>query len=269
MNENLKNAIIIAPTMEGTVSINQSGERLKGTLLEMASRLTEVDGDDSRMRTVMAASMISKHLKAVEVSRKEIKEPYFRVGKAIDEAATTYKRELLDELTRLNNLVTDFDQHARQEIERIGKEVEERRLASIAKAKHEEEAALAAADQLEERVKEIRAKGTSVSDQLESELMIDQLDATARFDQARENLAHAVQQANAPMPPLDAPVTVGQGGRTTVEIELEITDIRALLNAYPHCVKLVPQIANIKAMIRNGISLPGVKATAWDKFKAQ
>lgn len=255
------NQLIVAPPIGETPSIHitEEGENKKSWLLSCASQILDIPDAGKRDLALTRAGEIKAHISAVEKTRKEIKEPFLRTGQAIDDAAKKHVAELESELKRLNNLIGSFEDARRREQEARERAIraEEARLAEEQRKAQQEADRLA--EEARKKAEAAAAKGKELTPAQKVKALEEQLqaeeEAEAREREMRrleEERAAARQKAEEAKP---------TGGALREEIDIEVTDIHALYKAMPACVKLAPDLAMIKAMIKSGQTLPGVSAT--------
>lgn len=258
-----KEPIIQAPEFTGTVTVLSEGEELKKQLLDLSTPIKTIADADHRDQAIKIAANIKGHLKRVEEARVEVKEPYLKMGKAIDAAAKDHAKALDAELERLNRLIAGFEQ------ERIRKEQEEARARQAELERLKREADQAEKDRQEKlNLVENPKPGDGAAD------MCDELDADLAAQQAEEAKKKLEQAQRAVPVPAIAKAT---GGSMRQEIDLEITDMAALYKAHPGLVKLTADIAAIKFFIRtmeernggNPVAIAGLTYTKRAAFSAR
>ncbi len=164
--------LITAPQIGETtqIAITEEGENRKSRLLSAAAHIQSIAEVSIRDVATIRAGEIKSHLADVEKTRKEIKEPFFRTGQAIDKAAAEHVKELELELSRLNNLVGSFEKARREK-----QEAEERARGTEADrvAREAEEARLEALRVAEEARKEEEPQGSAILSKKEIALLIE------------------------------------------------------------------------------------------------
>ena len=255
------NQLIIAPPIGATPSIHitEEGELHRKELLRDSQQIVTIKDELGRNLSCAAAGNIKAHVTAVEKTRKEIKEPFLQMGRAIDDAAKSHVNELESELKRLNNLIGSFEDARRreQEAQERARRAEEARLAEEQRKAQQEADRLA--EEARKKAEAAAAKGKELTTAQKVKALEEQLqaeeEAEARERELRrleEERMTARQRAEEAKP---------TGGALREEIDIEVTDINALYKSMPACVKLTPDLAMIKAMIKSGQYLPGVIAT--------
>lgn len=244
--------LITAPTIAEAPPapiINAEGEKIKADLLTLSGDIREIVATPVRDRAIDVASVIKGHLTAIEKTRKEIKEPFLRMGQAIDDCAKRHVAELATELSRLNGLVGAYNEQQRREAaEALRKQQEEAdRIARAA----EEERKRQLAEETKRRLAEERAaaKGKELTDaqkqkQLEAQLAEqDRLDALeaerARIEQERIATAERLQAEKA------------TGGAQRYDLKFSIPSLRNLYAALPGCVRMEADLVQLKYVVNN------------------
>lgn len=255
------NQLIIAPPIGETPSIHitDEGEEKKKWLVGISAAITSIASEEQRDPALAIAGNIKAHVSAVEKTRKEIKEPFLQMGRAIDDAAKSHVNELESELKRLNNLIGSFEDARRreQEAQERARRAEEARLAEEQRKTQQEADRLA--EEARKKAEAAAAKGKELTPAQKVKALEEQLQAEEE-QEARERELRRLEEErmNARQRAEEAKPT---GGALREEIDIEVTDIHALYKAMPVCVKLAPDLAMIKAMIKAGHELPGVSAT--------
>jgi chromosome segregation ATPase len=224
----MSEALILRNDASLSISWTEKANALKEEALTVAAGVGKVVDAASNQRAVEAMQSLAAILKQVEAARKACKEPVLTFGKKIDEAAKAFIEELTTEQWRLSQLVGAF-----QEIENkralAARQAENERLAKI---ERERQAELAKATTHEQ------------------------------MDKVDEKFNNRVQQEQPqPIAPIRA-----EGQRVEQVINFEVFDIGALYAAKPQCVKMEPKAVEIKALLKAGVQLPGVRS--WKETKA-
>lgn len=255
--------LIIAPAIQATpdtASIVTKAVSDRKALLDRYSHITGIVTIGDRDDAVRLAKEIAGHLKELEDSRVAIKEPYLEMCRKIDGVAKEHRAELEAAARQIGNKVGEFneqqrrlkeeeDRRIREEQQRI--ENERQKLEQERKEREEKEAA----------AKRKPTAAQSLRKELEEEEREEQLEAERkRLDQERLDLAERNRQ------------TASFGGAQRTEIDIEVTDIRALYAAQPTCVRLTADLVQLKWIINNRpelLPLPGVTFTKRPVFSAR
>jgi len=255
------NQLIIAPPIGETPSIHitEEGQKIKSTLIHAAIEVAQIVTAEQRDNALVAAGNIKAHISAVEKTRKEIKEPFLQMGRAIDAAAKEHSEDLESYLKRLNNLIGSFEDARRreQEAQERARRAEEARLAEEQRKAQQEADRLA--EEARKKAEAAAAKGKELTPAQKVKALEDQLQAEEE-QEAREREMRRLEEERT-VARQKAEEAKPTGGALREEIDVEVTDIHALYKAMPVCVKLTPDLAMIKAMIKSGQTLPGVSAT--------
>lgn len=254
------------------VTLSGDAQGRKEAALEVASLIVAIASPDDQAQAVATVAQLKAYTNAVEQSRKEVKQPFWDAGKAIDDVARKEAAPVLEEIRRVERLLGDYQRRideaaaaarrAQEEAERKLREEqearlrEEQRLREEAERKSREAEAAAAAARTKAQKAEVEKA------RLEAEL------AAAKANQLaaeRRNADAAAEFAPAPEGTVALP-TKPQGAAVRREYDIAVTDIGALYRAHGNrFVKLEPDLAAIKYYLGTpGVApdaLPGVKAT--------
>lgn len=200
---------------------------MKLEALASAALVVSVANEIQQQFAVDALKEVASLLQATEACRKQIKGPIIDFGRLIDDAAKDYSGALQAEKLRLQKLIADYQAL----VAARAKAEEAERNEQLSKLEKEREAAIANATSLEEiqRVKE------------ESE------------------------QKVAALPPAIVtrkPVGLSSG----LAWEFEVENAHLLYTHHPHLVTIEPKRSEIKAALKAGIQIRGVRA--WQENKA-
>jgi hypothetical protein len=216
------------------VEFLSEGETAKNQLLAESKAIVAIPNPKERDATIELASSIAAHIKAVEESRKAVKEPFYKTGQKIDELARKHVADLEAEKKRLDRLVGAFEQ---------------KRLDEIRQQQAALEAEQAAREQAAETATTKKARLAAAFDAEEGREQTDE-DKMALAEQAR--------------------ATAATGGMKRTEMEVEVFDILALYKARPDCVQpLKPDLTQIKYLHARGVELPGVRITETPIYSAK
>jgi DNA repair exonuclease SbcCD ATPase subunit len=241
------------------IAINPEGEKLKLELIAVSREVIFVTTDSGRDIAIQTAASIKAHLASVEKERVAIKEPFLTAGRAIDAAAKAHVTELETELRRLNNLAGAYE----AEKQRLAHIAEQQRAAEEARLTREKAAAEREAARLAEEARKkeeaAAAKGRKLTDQQKAKQMEEQMEAAEKAEAAEaEERRIATERSIAAQQQAESKPT---GASLRTELEVTVTDIRALYAKEPACVKLTADISMIKAFHKAGRELPGVTIT--------
>lgn len=225
----MSEALILRNDATLSIEFTTQAARIKEEALTVSAAVGKVTDSIENANAVEAQKSLAQVIKLVEQARKAAKDPVLAFGKKIDEQAKAFVQELTDEQWRISRLVGDFQQLEAKKAQAAAR-LEQERLAGL---ERERQQAIAQAKSHEE------------------------LDA---IEEAHDN---AVRQ-QAPQQPITPPRAEGQ--RVVEEIKFEVFDINALYASKPGCVRMEPKILEIKALLKAGLQLPGVRA--WTETKA-
>lgn len=218
-------ALIIRDDAHLTVSFTDGALALKESILANTGLIAHVNDGDEQKVAVAAQQDLAGLLNRAEKARKAAKEPVLQFGRAIDDAAKVFCRELKEEQVRLAELVGSFQQ------------LEQKRIEAARRAENERLSALE-----RERARALAEAKT-----------MDEVDAVQeQFDRKTRDAA----------PPVEAitPARV-EGQRIHEEWNITVTDIWLLAKAHPACVKIEPRLSEIKTLLNAGVKVAGVTAT--------
>lgn len=222
-------ALILRDDRALAIAFTPQAFALKESALDLAATVGRVDTADQNEAAVKAQLEIARILKLAEEARTAAKAPIIKFGKTIDLTATTFIEELKSEERRLCALTGSYMQ-LEQAKARAAAKLEQDRLSAL------------------EREKTLALAQAQTHEQLE-----------AVHDKFNDRIA-----AEAPPMPPAAPKPQGQVVKE--DIEFEVVDIAALARAHWNLVTVEPKRGDIKALLRQGIKLAGVRS--WTVTKA-
>jgi hypothetical protein len=206
-----------------TVSFTAEAEALKVQALDIAATIGRVTSVEEQAEAVKAQQSLQGILGQAEKARKACKEPVLDFGRKIDDAAKGFIQELKDEMARISTMVGTFVQFEQKRVQAE----EQARNEKLLEIEREKARALA------------KAK------------------TEAEVDAVQE---HFNNKAAAQAPPPE-PVARVEGQRVTQDWDIIVSDIHKLYRAYPTCVDLTARKSEIKNLLKQGITPPGVIAT--------
>lgn len=222
-------ALLVRDDSKLSVAFTVEAIVLQQAALASAGLIGRVSSAEEQELAVNAQMELTRVSKLVEASRKQAKEPVIIYGRAIDDAAKEFVKEIKEEEVRIVTLVSNFQALEMAKV-RAAQAAENERLLAV---ERERAAALAAA--------------TSHDD----------------FDNINSEFNQRIaDEAKAPI----APARVE--GQSVVEAwDFEVLDVWALAAAHPTCVKPPePRRNEIKALLDSGVKVTGIKA--WKAVKA-
>ena len=220
-------ALILRNDAALTIQFTPQAAALKEEALTSLAAIGKVTDATGNANAVEALRQAAVALKQVEAARVACKEPVLKFGKTIDDTAKQFTEELRNEQFRVNTMVGSFQQLERAKAEAAAKAERER------------------VDKLEREKQQELAKATSHEE----------------LDKVQEKFDNRVQQEAPPV--VFAPKAEGQ--RVVEEVKFEVFDIAALYASKPGCVKMEPKALEIKALLKAGLQLPGVRS--WRETK--
>lgn len=201
---------------------------LKNEALDLAARVGRVDTADQQEIAVKAQLEIARVLKLAEEARTAAKAPILKFGKTIDDTAKVFVEELKSEERRLMGLTGSYIQ-LQQAKQRAAEKAEQDRITELEREKAEAAAKAETHEQLE-----------------------------AINDKFNDRIA----QEAPPVPIAAKP----QGQVVKNDWDFEVTDINKLTDAHRNLVTIEPKRGDIKALLRQGIKVAGIRA--WPVVKA-
>jgi len=288
--------LIIAPEISAAPPapiINKEAELIKTELLAMASEIKEITTPHIRDAAIQIAGQIKGHISQVERDRKAIKDPFYRMGLAIDSAAKKHVAELENRLNEVNRLIGAFnaeqemivqrEQEARdREAQRIQREAAEalRQAAVDAELLRTEQHILAVKQQRAQDRAEASGKGLTAK--ARAEQLQAQLDADERADAIEAKLKDAQEASDRLLRLVQSEKLAAferfqreraTGGAQHTHIEIEITNIHLLYTHNPNLVRLEPDLTQIKYQINGSkdpnLRIPGITWAKRAVFQAK
>lgn len=257
-----RTALITISELAPTIAISPDARQARDRLLTSAATVEAVDSNEAALYASDILKDIKQMTRFVEAGRTEAKAPLLEYGRKVDAIA----KELTGEL----------DQVSKDLAFKIGVWTsEQQRLARIEMQKAQEEATrLVAAKQAAERaiyekeqaeLAELAAKAKQATSEPDAiALAIEQEHRLREHEFAQQQRDEAMQQQIVALKTtaLDKVGPRPTGIATRNVMKYEVTDIRALYAAAPHCVKLEAVAGVLQGMLKNlpeGGTLPGVR----------
>jgi hypothetical protein len=258
----MKAALITITELAPTIAISPDAEHARDRLLASAATVDAVDSNEASVRASDILKDMKQFTRFVEAGRTDAKSPLLDYGRKVDAIA----KELTGEL----------DAVAKDLAFKIGVWTsEQQRLARIEKQKAEDEARRLVAEKraaeraIHEREQAELAALAAQAKQATSEpdaiaLAIEQEHKLREHEFAQQQRDEAIQQQIVTLK-TSALVSVGprpSGIATRNVLKFEVTDLRALYAAAPHCVKLEAVAGVLQSVLKNlpeGGTLPGVR----------
>lgn len=226
----------IARVGDIAVTLTPQSLSAKNEALETAAFIEAVTNNEGRTLAINTVATLKAYTNAIEKSRKDVKQPFWDAGKAIDEIAKKESEPVLAEIRRVEKLLADYQREEDRkaaELLRQQQEEERKRQAEEAARLAEEQRLREEAEQRSREAEEL-AKGKSKLAQAQADLARTQ----AALAAAQANTLAADRRADeeaakftvAPVNP-DAP-TRPAGASVRKDWEFEVTDWDALYRAY-------------------------------------
>lgn len=240
-------ALVVKNFGEVALSITAEAELRKAQALEKGKAIVEVSDKEGMAVVTAAIADIKSLIKAMKVSKDEVKRPVIDLGRKIEEIAKAYEEALLAEGTRLNTLLQDF--YAAEEKKA---EVARNFNASLAKKRQDAEDKRAKEAQEEaDRLKEQAQSAETVQEALE-------LQEQAQTRERESEEASARAQTVVAKPVAEAPRVEKMIVRKIWKHQ--VLDIHALYKARPELCKIEPKTALINAALAGGDrDIPGLR----------
>jgi hypothetical protein len=203
-------------------------EARRVALVKASAVPAEITGISDLDAAAGALTTIKALTKAVEESRKDVKGPLLDTGRKIDAVAKDFVDSLNAEASRLSTMVGAYQEAQRRKAERV---------------KAEE------AQKQQEAIIEMQTKQAA----LQSEGKLDAAAADALRAEAADKIAESQLAA------MKAEGPKADGVVTRTSWKFDVTDIDALHAARPDLCVITPNNAAIRAVIKNGKSIPGLR----------
>jgi hypothetical protein len=273
----MTNSLIIAPTAPlPPISFTKEAEALKEQALEKGALIGKVTTPEQQRAAVAAQLAIAEVLKLAEHWRKAVKAPVLEYGRKIDTTAEDFVLEVKTEELRLALLVADFQalENAKVRAEEQRRLARERELQD--QRRQEEQTELASHRAEIDRLGLEQARLNKISTEEQSDENRRQIELDRMELERQQQLAEAKSLENldainarhceaVAALPVAAPVRV-EGQRVEEAWEFEVTDIWALARAHPALVRIEPRNGEIKAALKSGAKIAGIRA--WQQTKA-
>jgi hypothetical protein len=203
------------------VSFSAEAEAIKVAALAVGALVGKVTNAAEQAEAVTAQMEIQKVLAVAEKARKACKAPVLEFGKKIDAAAERFTDDLKTEMTRITVMVGSFQQLEQMKV----RAAEQARNAELSRLEREKADAL--------------TKATSHA--------------------AADAIAEHYNRQAETVPVYEAVRTEGQ--RVVADWDVSVSNPYELAKFHPACVKITPLLGEIKALLRQGISVKGIVAT--------
>jgi len=239
-----ENTLVVpdAPSQAG-ITINADAVSQRDILLTKVQCVTVVANIDQRDAAVSFVKDAKAHLAQVEKDRKDLTEPFLAIQRQIMAVAKEHRDKLEKAIVPVERMIGAFNEKLRLE----AAEQEHKRLAELQKIEDDRRKA---AEEAEKAAVAVEAAKTAKA---RREALVKQLEAEDKVIEANQQVQEAVA---APVISADT-----SGGAQRYEITVEVFDVKALYAARPTCVKLVPDLIEIKYLANRGVELAGVKVT--------
>ena len=230
----------------GRLSLNPQVIQDKADIIAEADPIInkEIKTISDRDAAINVAARLAGMVADAEKDRKAQKQAFYDMGVAIDATASAYKEDLEFKKVTINRKVGAFNEAEKErqrkeqaEIERKAREAREE-IERIEKDKLKKE---------QEAREHEEATGKPLSKKLEAKLLQEQLEADEKQEQlaAETKRLEDLRIQNAELSRSSRSV----GGSQRTEIVVEVWDKAALYKARPDCVRLEPDLIQIKYLI--------------------
>lgn len=248
----MKETIVVpqAPELSG-ITIMAAAAATRDMLMTKVQCVTVVANVDQRDAAVSFVKDAKTHLSQVEKDRVSLTEPFLAIQRQIMSVAKEHCEKLKIAIVPVERMIGAFNEKLRLE----AAEKERQRLAELQKIEDDRRAAAKAAEDAAAAVEAAK----SAKDRRAA--LVAQLEAEDKVIEANQQVQVA---AAAPVVSADT-----SGGAQRYEITVDVFDVKALYAARPTCVKLVPDLIEIKYLANRGVNLPGVTITKTPIFSVR
>jgi hypothetical protein len=258
----MKTALITISELAPTIAISPDAKQARDRLLASAATVDAVDSNAAALYASDILKDIKQMTRFVEVGRTDAKAPLLDYGRKVDAIAKELTGELdqvaKDLAFKIGVWTSEQQRLARIEMEKA--RAEELRLVAQKRA---EERAIYEREQKE--LAELAAKAkqaTSAPDAIA--LAVEQEHKLREHEFAQQQRDDAMQQTLVTLKTnaLEKAGPRPSGIATRMVLKYEVTDIRALYAAAPHCVKMEAVAGVLQSVLKNlpeGGTLPGVR----------
>lgn len=219
-------ALIVRDDSNLTASFTEAANKLKQEALEAAALIGKVSNADEQALAVNAQRALTEILNTAEKARKACKEPVLEFGRRIDLTAKTFVSDLMDEQTRIAALIGSF-QTLELAKARAAEAAENQRLSDLERERQKEAAQAQSHEQLE--------------------AVHEKFDTRARD----ESVAVAPARVQGQI--------VKEGWDYQLQDQLAFARW-AISSGNTGCIKIEPVASEIKALLKTGVQIPGIKA---------
>lgn len=258
----MKAALITITELAPTITISPDARQARDRLLTSAATVEAVASNEGALYASDILKDIKQMTRFVEVGRTEAKAPLLEYGRKVDALA----KELTGELDAVAKTLSQkigvwtIEQQRLARIEMQKADDEAKRLVA---AKHAAERAIYEKEQAELADLAAQAKDvTNAPDAIALALEQEQKLREHEFAQQERDAAMQQQIVALKTTALDKVGPRPTGIATRNVLKYEVTDIRALYAAAPHCVKLEAVAGVLNGILKNlpaGGTLPGVR----------
>jgi len=247
-----ENTLVVpqAPELSG-ISINSEAVALRDMLLTKIQCVKTVTTITERDAAISFVKDAKTHLAKVEKDRKDLTDPFLAIQRQIMAVSKEHTENLKNAIVPVERMIGNFNEQIRLEAERK----EKARLAEIQKIEDDRRKAAEEADRAAKAVEDAKTAKER------RDALVTQLEAEDKLIETNEKIQEVIM---APAISVDT-----RGGANRSDMTVEVFDIRALLEAQPSCVKLTPDLTQIKFLANRGVVLPGVKITKTPTFSVR
>lgn len=226
----MSTALILAS--DNRVALSEQASVLKAEALERAALIGTVTNAEQNEYAARVQRDLQAVVKAVEVDRKRVKEPFLDMGRRIDAAAREFVAELEEEYRRIGECCQEF---AAKERERF--------LAEQRRVQEEQERVLREQRKAEE---EARAKAAAEAAAARNEA--ERIAAQKRAEEQAKLIAERAAQELEAITPAALP-TKADGQVVKPVWRFEVTDVWLLARTSPGLVRIEPNRSEINEVI--------------------
>lgn len=266
--------IILAPRFtvgdliqpNGTLAFKKEALEAKQLLLEEAKSETLVPLDKAAADHLLnLASRINGQIADAEESHRIGKEGFLRMSQAYDLSKREYVRDLEIMSKRIGALIGSYNKN----VENERKAADDLRKAELQKAETAKQQILDEASAAANKLAAAASGQVKLKKGEKAKLLGAQLAAETKAEEITGTQEALVDKAFSDAE--EARKAKASGGTQRTEYDIVVTDIKALYAAQPTCVRLEPELTQIKWIHRNRPTdkLPGVTITERATFTAK
>lgn len=257
----MKNAFITISAIAPTIEISPTAQAQRDKLLTQAATVDRVDSNEAAAYASDILKDIKQMTRFVELGRTEAKAPLLDYGRQVDAIAKELTGEL-DAVAKDLALKIGVWTGEQQRLARIAAQKAQEEATRLIAEKRAAERALQEKQQAELAALEAQAAKASGPEAIALAMEQEQRLREQEFAQQQRDEETQAQVVAIKAAALEVVGPRPAGIATRNVLRFEVTDIRALYAAAPHCVKMEAVAGVLQATLKNlpaGASLPGVR----------